>query len=65
MTDNKQPKHYDENAAAVFLGLSVRTLRDWRLRRVGPPYCKFGKAVRYPVRELERFAEAAIVKMAA
>ncbi len=45
--------------------LSVATLRDWRFRRVGPPFCKFGKSVRYPVRELEKFAEAAIVKTAA
>ncbi len=59
--EKKQAKHCDEYAAAEFLGLSVATLRDWRFRRIGPAYCKFGKAVRYPIRELERFAEAATV----
>jgi hypothetical protein len=63
--NQKQPKHCDEFAAAEFLGLSVATLRDWRFRRIGPSYCKFGKAVRYPIRELEKFVEAALVKTAA
>jgi hypothetical protein len=63
--DKKQAKHCDEYAAAEFLGLSVATLRDWRFRRIGPPFCKFGKAVRYSRLELERYAEACRVPMAA
>jgi hypothetical protein len=43
----------------------VATLRDWRFHRVGPVYCKFGKAVRYPITELEKFAEESRVRMAA
>jgi hypothetical protein len=63
--EHKQPKHCNEFAAAEFLGLSVTTLRDWRFHRTGPSYCKFGKkAVRYPVQELEKFAEAARVQTA-
>ena len=61
----QQKRHWDEVAAAEFLGLSVATLRDWRFHRVGPVYAKFGKAVRYPVAELERFAEESKVRMAA
>ena len=60
-----QKRHCDEVAAAEYLGLSVATLRDWRFHRVGPVFCKFGKAVRYPVSELERFAEAARVQVTA
>ena len=60
-----QKRHCDEFAAADYLGLSVATMRDWRFHRVGPVYAKFGKAVRYPVAELEKFAEESRVRMAA
>lgn len=56
----KQPhekRHCDEFAAAAYLDISVPTLRDWRFHRTGPVFCKFGKAVRYPVDELVKFAE--------
>ena len=55
-------KHIDEREAATFLGLSVQTLRDWRLRRTGPAYCKFGGSVRYSVDSLARFAEQSRVE---
>jgi hypothetical protein len=55
-------KHVNEQAAAEFLDLSVQTLRDWRLHRTGPPYCKFGRSVRYPMDSLARFAEQARVE---
>ena len=35
----------EETAAAV--GKTVRTLRQWRRRGVGPPYTYFGRTVRY------------------
>ena len=60
-----QKRHCDEFAAAEFLDVSVATLRDWRFHKIGPVYAKFGKAVRYPVVELERFAEQSRVRMAA
>ena len=37
-------------------------MRDWRMRKGGPVYAKFGKAVRYRISELETFAEAASVR---
>lgn len=61
----QQKRHFDEFEAAAYLSLTVSTLRDWRIRKRGPVYAKFGKAVRYPVAELERFAEASRVRMAA
>jgi hypothetical protein len=36
-----------EEDAAVEVHKTVRTLREWRKRRVGPPYAYFGRTVRY------------------
>jgi hypothetical protein len=33
--------------------VSVGTLRNWRAMKVGPPFIKIGKAVLYPIDELE------------
>jgi hypothetical protein len=51
---------YDERQAAKFLKVEPKTLQSWRFRGRGPPYCKFGKAVRYPVIGLENFARAGL-----
>jgi excisionase family DNA binding protein len=47
-----------DREAAKLLGLSVATLRAWRLRRRGPRYVRFGRAVRYLAADIERFIEA-------
>jgi excisionase family DNA binding protein len=44
--------------AAAFLNLPSKTLRDWRLKRQGPPAHKFGRALRYNLADLESWAEA-------
>jgi hypothetical protein len=42
------PKLLTPEEVAAYLGLEqVRTLADWRLRRMGPAYLKCGRAVRY------------------
>lgn len=41
--------------AARFLGLSHRTLEDWRQRGGGPPFIKWGKLVRYRLVDLQTF----------
>ncbi len=33
--------------------ISIGTLRNWRAMRIGPAYVKIGKAVLYPIEELE------------
>jgi hypothetical protein len=33
--------------------ITVGTLRNWRAMRVGPPFVKIGKAVLYPILELD------------
>jgi hypothetical protein len=45
----------DERAAAAIIGMSVAFLRMGRLRGDGPPFYKFGGAVRYDVNELEQW----------
>lgn len=49
----------NEHAAAVILGVAVRTMRQWRYTRQGPTWLKLGPgrmaAVRYRVSDLERF----------
>lgn len=35
--------------------ISEGTLRNWRSKRVGPSFLKLGKAVLYPLEELERW----------
>ena len=47
----------NEQEAAVLLNTAVRTLRNWRALRKGPPYRKIGqRAVRYHRADLEVFA---------
>lgn len=33
--------------------ITVGTLRNWRSMRIGPPFVKIGKAVLYPISELD------------
>ncbi len=34
-------------------GVSVGTLRNWRAMKIGPSFVKVGKAILYPIDELE------------
>jgi Helix-turn-helix domain len=43
----------DEVAQRYRGAVSVGTLRNWRAMRVGPPFVKIGRAVLYPVDELD------------
>jgi len=38
-------------------GVSVGTLRNWRAMKIGPSFLKIGKAVLYPIEELEAWDE--------
>lgn len=55
----------NENQAAEFIGVSVRTLQAWRVRGGGPPYVKIGRTVRYQRRALVAFQEAHTVSSTA
>ncbi|KAB2803093.1 helix-turn-helix domain-containing protein [Brucella anthropi] len=38
-------------------GVSIGTLRNWRAMKIGPSFIKIGKAVLYPIDELEAWDE--------
>jgi len=42
--------------------VSIGTLRNWRAMRVGPSFVKVGKAVLYPVNELDAWDQKNKVK---
>ena len=41
--------------------ISVGTLRNWRAMRIGPPFIKIGKAILYPVDELDAWDQKNLV----
>lgn len=47
----------DEVAQRYRGGISVGTLRNWRAMRLGPSFVKIGKAVLYPLDELDAWDE--------
>lgn len=49
-------EYWREAQAAEHLGVSVKLLQKWRQEGSGPVYVKFGRAVRYPHKELNSFA---------
>lgn len=51
------PRLMDEHEVALRFGLSVKTLRNWRVRGVGPRFLKIGRAVRYRESELTQFED--------
>lgn len=48
----------DDRHAAPYIGLSVSTLRAWRVRGGGPRYRKMGAAVRYSRADLDAYIAA-------
>ena len=42
--------------------ITVGTLRNWRALRIGPTFIKIGKAVLYPVDELDAWDRQNLVK---
>lgn len=59
-----EPKKFltvDEVAERYRGEVSTGTLRNWRAMRIGPPFVKIGKAVLYPVDELDAWDEKNLV----
>jgi predicted DNA-binding transcriptional regulator AlpA len=50
---NTQAHLLNEYQVAAILGVSVATVRRWRLLRQGPKYLKIGAAVRYKHQDLD------------
>jgi predicted DNA-binding transcriptional regulator AlpA len=47
----------NEREVARITGLSVASVRRWRLLRQGPRYLKIGSAVRYKAEDIARWLE--------
>ncbi len=45
----------DTAGAAIFLGLGVRTLQNWRVLGGGPVFIRVGRSVRYSMEDLEEY----------
>ena len=52
---NPMPRLLNEREVAAMLGVSIATVRRWRLLRQGPKYLKLGTAVRYRPADIEEF----------
>jgi excisionase family DNA binding protein len=45
------------NRLADRLGISPRTLQDWRSRKVGPPWIRVGRVIRYREEDVNEWIE--------
>ena len=52
-----KPEYLSSREVSVIYGIQAKTLEMWRWRGVGPKFRKFGRLVRYSVRDLEEWAE--------
>lgn len=61
MSNNPDDEAVDTHAAARITGLAVATLTTLRSRGGGPPFIKYGRAVRYRAEDLRAWRDARIV----
>ncbi len=54
----REQGHVGTTEAARLLGVQRKTLEGWRRNGSGPPFRKFGAAVRYSLSELEEWAQS-------
>lgn len=57
MSNNDPDSYLHEKDAARLLGVSARTLQAWRCKKLGPPFVRLGRAIRYQRRTLVDWAE--------
>jgi hypothetical protein len=58
MVKQDKPRYITATEAAEILGLSPQTLANQRFRRVGLVYHRFGRAIRYDLRDILQYAES-------
>lgn len=61
MTDTRKFLTSEEVSERYRGQVSVGTLRNWRALRIGPTFVKIGKAVLYPVAELDAWDKKNVV----
>ena len=58
-TDGAPPRTLTEHEVAKLIGVNVKTLRNWRVRGLGPKYLKYhNKLVRYRLAEIISWQES-------
>lgn len=50
-------RHLRTRDAAAFLGITPKTLRNWKAQRVGPPFRKLGTVTLYDADELRAWLD--------
>ncbi|MFC1730344.1 helix-turn-helix domain-containing protein [candidate division KSB1 bacterium] len=50
-------RYLTEREVSKITGFALSTLRNHRFNRVGIPYCKLGKAVRYSMSDVIEYCE--------
>jgi len=61
LINQNQQNMLNEKQVAIIIGLTVHSLRAWRLNGRGPRYCKIGRAVRYRIEDVQRFIESRLI----
>ncbi len=54
-TENTPKLRLTEKEAAPYVGLKPITLRTYRMRNQGPAYLRIGRAIRYDLRDLDKW----------
>ena len=57
--DEAAERYLNEKQVAERLNIRVTTLRGWRVQKVGIPFSKMLKLVRYRIQDVEAFEAAA------
>ena len=55
--DPAAPLVVSEKEASRILAISVSALRKWRREQRGPAFIRYGRAIRYDLRALDRFVK--------
>lgn len=58
MSHIQEDRGFNTVEAAGYLGISRKTLEDWRWRRLGPAYARLGRRVIYRKADLDAFVES-------
>lgn len=53
-----EERFFSEREAAVFLGVSVRSLQSWRQHGCGPRFRRHGRSIRYALSDLLAWSES-------
>jgi hypothetical protein len=53
----KHSPYLNTAQAAHYLGISERTLKLMRGKGIGPPFCRFGRSIRYHIDKLKAWSQ--------